>query len=80
MSQLSVTKMLYSFVLLQSFTLNGFPCPPLRSLSDHFLRTINKDFDEVCIAMTNLRIQWSFIFFSLSNVTQNTGDCGRFKS
>ncbi|WVZ59802.1 hypothetical protein U9M48_009900 [Paspalum notatum var. saurae] len=28
------------------FTLNGFPCPPLRSPSDHFLRTINKDFDE----------------------------------
>ncbi|KAK3136485.1 hypothetical protein QOZ80_5BG0436190 [Eleusine coracana subsp. coracana] len=30
----------------QLFTLNGFPCPPLRSPSDHFLRTINKDFDE----------------------------------
>ncbi|CAL4994678.1 unnamed protein product [Urochloa decumbens] len=28
------------------FTLNGFPCPQLRSPSDHFLRTINKDFDE----------------------------------
>ncbi|KAL6854391.1 hypothetical protein ACP4OV_019294 [Aristida adscensionis] len=28
------------------FTLNGFPCPHLRSQSDHFLRTINKDFDE----------------------------------
>ncbi|CAN6328929.1 unnamed protein product [Urochloa humidicola] len=28
------------------FTLNGFPCPHLRSPSDHFLRTINKDFDE----------------------------------
>ncbi|XP_062203968.1 ABC transporter G family member 1-like [Phragmites australis] len=28
------------------FTSNGFPCPHLRSPSDHFLRTINKDFDE----------------------------------
>ncbi|RCV18409.1 hypothetical protein SETIT_3G299000v2 [Setaria italica] len=28
------------------FTLSGFPCPHLRSPSDHFLRTINKDFDE----------------------------------
>ncbi|CAL4994692.1 unnamed protein product [Urochloa decumbens] len=28
------------------FTLNGFRCPHLRSPSDHFLRTINKDFDE----------------------------------
>jgi hypothetical protein len=31
---------------MQFFTLNGFPCPRLRSPSDHFLRTINKDFDE----------------------------------
>ncbi|KAK9286567.1 hypothetical protein L1049_014966 [Liquidambar formosana] len=28
------------------FTLNGFPCPALQNPSDHFLRTINKDFDE----------------------------------
>ncbi|XP_047042706.1 ABC transporter G family member 1-like [Lolium rigidum] len=28
------------------FTQNGFPCPNLRNPSDHFLRTINKDFDE----------------------------------
>jgi hypothetical protein len=34
---------------LPFFTLNGFPCPPLSSLSDHFLRTINKDFDEVLL-------------------------------
>ncbi|XP_058184900.1 ABC transporter G family member 1-like [Rhododendron vialii] len=26
------------------FGLNGFPCPPLRNPSDHYLRTINKDF------------------------------------
>nr|GLL26212.1 ABC transporter G family member 11-like [Ipomoea trifida] len=29
----------------QFFALNGFPCPPMRNPSDHYLRTINKDFD-----------------------------------
>lgn len=28
------------------FSLNGFPCPSLRNPSDHYLRTINKDFDQ----------------------------------
>ncbi|KAF9609555.1 hypothetical protein IFM89_016991 [Coptis chinensis] len=27
------------------FSLNGFPCPTMRNPSDHYLRTINKDFD-----------------------------------
>ncbi|XP_010273011.1 PREDICTED: ABC transporter G family member 11-like [Nelumbo nucifera] len=27
------------------FSSNGFPCPSLRNPSDHYLRTINKDFD-----------------------------------
>ncbi|CAI0422295.1 unnamed protein product [Linum tenue] len=30
----------------QFFTSNGFPCPTLRNPSDHYLRTINKDFDQ----------------------------------
>ncbi|KAI3929371.1 hypothetical protein MKW92_005105 [Papaver armeniacum] len=29
------------------FALNGFPCPTMRNPSDHYLRTINKDFDQV---------------------------------
>ncbi|XP_077225199.1 ABC transporter G family member 1-like [Tasmannia lanceolata] len=31
---------------LTFFALNGFPCPSLRNPSDHYLRTINKDFDQ----------------------------------
>ncbi|KAL6854544.1 hypothetical protein ACP4OV_019106 [Aristida adscensionis] len=27
------------------FTSNGYPCPPMRNPSNHFLRTINRDFD-----------------------------------
>ncbi|KAH9712938.1 hypothetical protein KPL71_020187 [Citrus sinensis] len=30
----------------QLFASNGFPCPSLRNPSDHYLRTINKDFEE----------------------------------
>lgn len=35
------------FFLLQFFSSNGFPCPALRNPSDHYLRTINADFDTV---------------------------------
>ncbi|CAI0422279.1 unnamed protein product [Linum tenue] len=30
----------------QFFASAGFPCPPQRNPSDHYLRTVNKDFDE----------------------------------
>ncbi|KAL3323610.1 hypothetical protein AABB24_037990 [Solanum stoloniferum] len=29
------------------FAINGFPCPYMRNPSDHYLRTINKDFDDI---------------------------------
>lgn len=32
---------------LQFFAQTGFPCPPLRNPSDHFLRCVNSDFDKV---------------------------------
>jgi hypothetical protein len=32
---------------LQFFAQTGFPCPPLRNPSDHFLRGVNSDFDKV---------------------------------
>ncbi|XP_009767616.2 ABC transporter G family member 1-like [Nicotiana tabacum] len=31
---------------IQFFARNGFPCPHLQNPSDHFLKTVNKDFDE----------------------------------
>ncbi|CAN4111933.1 unnamed protein product [Withania somnifera] len=31
---------------IEFFARNGFPCPHLQNPSDHFLKTINKDFDE----------------------------------
>ncbi|MCL7041033.1 hypothetical protein MKW94_014912 [Papaver nudicaule] len=31
------------------FGLNGFPCPTMRNPPDHYLRTINKDFDNVSL-------------------------------
>jgi hypothetical protein len=33
--------------ILQFFAQAGFPCPPLRNPSDHFLRCVNSDFDKV---------------------------------
>ncbi|MCL7034465.1 hypothetical protein MKW94_026469 [Papaver nudicaule] len=35
-----------AFFTEQFFALNGFPCPTMRNPSDHYLRTINKDFDQ----------------------------------
>lgn len=41
------SKVLNLLHFLQFFALSGFPCPSLMNPSDHFLRTINKDFDKV---------------------------------
>ncbi|KQJ86867.1 ABC transporter G family member 11 [Brachypodium distachyon] len=37
------------------FTRSGFPCPHLRNPSDHFLRIINKDFDEEIVESSKPR-------------------------
>ncbi|XP_074305197.1 ABC transporter G family member 1-like [Silene latifolia] len=31
----------------EHFALNGYPCPTMQNPSDHYLRTINKDFEDV---------------------------------
>ena len=36
---------------LQFFSSNGFPCSSLHSPSDHFVKTINKDFERVSRAL-----------------------------
>ncbi|XP_029128380.1 ABC transporter G family member 15-like [Cajanus cajan] len=36
-----------AFAASEFFTSNGFPCPPFMIPSDHLLKTINKDFDQV---------------------------------
>jgi ABC-type multidrug transport system ATPase subunit len=38
----------------EHFATAGFPCPPLRNPSDHFLHTINADFDQVKSILRNL--------------------------
>uniref|UniRef100_A0ACD5YH76 Uncharacterized protein n=2 Tax=Avena sativa TaxID=4498 RepID=A0ACD5YH76_AVESA len=39
----------------QFFAQSGFPCPQLRNPSDHFLRIINKDFDEEILESSKAR-------------------------
>ena len=53
-------------ISMQFFASNGFPCPTLRNPSDHYLRTINKDFDAVSIY-----IYIYFFFFSLPSLPMN---------
>ncbi|KAI3525553.1 hypothetical protein L1887_04416 [Cichorium endivia] len=46
---LSLGKTIYfgpTFAANQFFAVNGFPCPDLQSPADHYLITINKDFDD----------------------------------
>ncbi|RWR97866.1 LOW QUALITY PROTEIN: ABC transporter G family member 11-like protein [Cinnamomum micranthum f. kanehirae] len=47
------------------FAVNGFPCPSLRNPSDHYLRTINKDFDQEGGALDKKGSQASFLTQSL---------------
>lgn len=56
--------------MLQFFAWNGFPCPTLQNPSDHFLKTINKDFDVVRAfllqynAFNSCTISWEIIITS----------------
>ncbi|KAL5982257.1 hypothetical protein ACLOJK_016328 [Asimina triloba] len=43
------------------FAMNGFPGPSMRNPSDHFLRTINKDFDQELGALEKKGSQASFL-------------------
>jgi hypothetical protein len=36
---------------MQFFAETGFPCPSRRNPSDHFLRCVNSDFDDVAATM-----------------------------
>lgn len=52
-------------VVLQHFTAVGFPCPALRNPSDHFLRAINADFDQVKATLRgSFRIRVSHILIA----------------
>lgn len=53
---------------LQFFGEAGFPCPSRRNPSDHFLRCVNSDFDNVTAALVesrriNVCFPLPFLFF-----------------
>ncbi|KAL5698896.1 ATP-binding cassette sub- G member 1 [Ranunculus cassubicifolius] len=62
------------------FSLNGFPCPPMMNPSDHYLRTINKDFDQDIeqgsgnTITTEEAINTLVMAYKSSNVCQNVGE------
>ena len=45
------TDMLLRNLCMQFFAETGFPCPSRRNPSDHFLRCVNSDFDDVAATM-----------------------------
>ncbi|KAK9057797.1 hypothetical protein SSX86_022635 [Deinandra increscens subsp. villosa] len=54
---------------LQHFSNAGFPCPIMQSPSDHFLRAINTDFDQIISVCKN----WQDDHGDLSPVNMDTG-------
>ncbi|KAM7470624.1 hypothetical protein LguiA_008807 [Lonicera macranthoides] len=63
------------------FSANGFPCPTLQNPSDHFLRTINKDFDEVCCNfcsnLANIHRTRMMVSICEQDIEQGKGSNGR---
>ncbi|MBA0618409.1 hypothetical protein Godav_027766 [Gossypium davidsonii] len=55
------------------FDKNGFPCPALRNPSDHYLRTINKDFVEQFMDLL-IGVHWDIDQGIGSNNTENIID------
>ncbi|RWW35232.1 hypothetical protein BHE74_00059859 [Ensete ventricosum] len=53
------------------FASNGLPCPPLRNPSDHYLRTINKDFDKI-FGRERLNGHYGVTAFTIANTLSAT--------
>ncbi|XP_022739278.1 uncharacterized protein LOC111291677 isoform X3 [Durio zibethinus] len=62
----------------QFFATNGFPCPSLRNPSDHYLRTINKDFDED-IELGQGSINTEKVIDTLVQSYKSSGICNQVK-
>ncbi|KAI7736337.1 hypothetical protein M8C21_028110, partial [Ambrosia artemisiifolia] len=58
---------------LQHFSNAGFPCPIMQSPSDHFLRAINTEFDQIISMCRNLEDDHG----DLSSVNMDTGEAIR---
>ncbi|KAG6496848.1 ABC transporter G family member 1-like [Zingiber officinale] len=57
------------------FALHGFPCPTFRNPSDHYLRTINKDFDMVSEGTSMEDTQASAAIDILTNSYKQSQEC-----
>uniref|UniRef100_A0A0E0M5T0 ABC transporter domain-containing protein n=1 Tax=Oryza punctata TaxID=4537 RepID=A0A0E0M5T0_ORYPU len=56
------------------FASNGYPCPPMRNPSDHFLRTVNKDFDKESEGLPCMTAQEAIDILVNSYKSSNTSE------